>query len=124
MDGRRAGEVAVKNEASQVPAKVEEKAAESRAACKTRGDFQITRKRSWKFYFDLARFLRATLASCLPRAVRVFLGGCAIVFFRRAVLAAFLMFRFAAARCFLVVTIYQTFPVEFSCAPPQSTPGV
>ena len=66
---------------------------------------QITRKRSGKFHFDLARFFRAALAPSLPRAVRVFLGRRAIVFFRRAALAAFLMFRFAAARCFRVVTI-------------------
>jgi hypothetical protein len=33
------------------------------------------------------------------------LGKCAIVFFRFAVLAAFLMFRLAAARCFVVGTI-------------------
>jgi len=68
-------------------------------------DPQITRKRSGKFHFDRARFLRALLAPSLPRAVRVFLGRCAIVFFRLAARAAFLMFRFAAARCFLVVTI-------------------
>jgi hypothetical protein len=66
---------------------------------------QITRKRSVKFHFDLARFFRAALAPSLPRAVRVFLGRRAIVFFRRAAFAAFLMFRFAAARCFRVVTI-------------------
>jgi len=65
----------------------------------------ITRKRPRKFHFDLARFFRAALAPSLPRAVRVFLGRRAIVFFRRAALAAFLMFRFAAARCFRVVTI-------------------
>jgi len=47
------------------------------------------------------------LAPCLPRAVRVFLGKCEIVFFRRAARAAFLIFRFAAARCFLVVTSSQ-----------------
>jgi hypothetical protein len=47
-------------------------------------------------------FLFAALAPSLPRAVRVFFGRCAIVFFRRAALAAFLMFRFAATRCFLV----------------------
>jgi len=40
----------------------------------------------------------------LPRATRFFLGRCAIVFFGRAALAAFLIFRFAAVRCFLVVT--------------------
>jgi hypothetical protein len=66
---------------------------------------QIIRQRSGKFHFYLARFFRAALAPSLPRAVRVFLGRRAIVFFRRAALAAFLMFRFAAARCFRVVTI-------------------
>jgi hypothetical protein len=54
-------------------------------------------------YFDLLRFFRAALAPSLPRAVRVFLGRCATVLLRRAALAAFLMFRFAAALCFLVV---------------------
>jgi len=54
-------------------------------------------------YFHRARFFRVAFAPSLPRAVRVFLGRCAIVRFRRADLAAFLMFRFAAARCFLVV---------------------
>ena len=55
-----------------------------------------------EFHFDLARFFRAPLAPSLPRAVRVVFGKCAIVLFRCAALAAFLMFRFAAARCFLV----------------------
>ena len=54
-------------------------------------------------YFDLLRFFRAALAPSLPRAVRAFFGRRAIVLFRRAVLAAFLIFRFAAARCFSVV---------------------
>jgi hypothetical protein len=49
------------------------------------------------------RFLRAALAPSFPRAVRVLFGRWATVLFRRAALAAFLMFRFAAARCFLVV---------------------
>ena len=66
---------------------------------------QVSWERWEKFYFDSARFLRATFAPCLPRAVRVFLGRCAIVFFRRAALAAFLMFRFAAVRCFLLAII-------------------
>jgi hypothetical protein len=35
--------------------------------------------------------------------VRVFFGKCAIVLFRCAALAAFLMFRLAAVRCFMVV---------------------
>src|SRR4030095_21237 len=50
-----------------------------------------------------ARFFRAAFVPSLPRAVRVFFGRCAMVLFRRAALAAFLMFRFAAARCFFVV---------------------
>ena len=54
-------------------------------------------------YFVRVRFFRAAFAPSLPRAVRVFLDKCAIVLFRRAALAAFLMFRFAAVRCFLVV---------------------
>ena len=53
-----------------------------------------------RLYFVRVRFLRAAFAPSLPRAVRVFLGKCAIVFFLRAALAAFLMFRFAAARWF------------------------
>ena len=64
----------------------------------------ITRKRSGKFRFDLARCFREALASSLPRAVRVFLGGRAIVFLRRAALVAFLMFRFAVACCFRVTS--------------------
>jgi len=48
-------------------------------------------------------FFRAALAPSLPSAVRVFFGKCATVLFRCAALAAFLMFRFAATRCFLVV---------------------
>ncbi len=58
---------------------------------------------SERLYFVRVRFFRAAFAPFLPRAVRVFLGKCAIVFFRRAALAAFLMFRFAAVRCFVVV---------------------
>jgi hypothetical protein len=61
-----------------------------------------------RLYFVLGRFFRAALAPFLPRAVRGFLDKCAIVFFRRAALAAFLMFRFAAARCFLVVISQET----------------
>jgi hypothetical protein len=61
-----------------------------------------------QFHFHLARFLRAALAPFLPRAVRVFLGRCAIVFFRRAACAAFLIFRFAAVLCFLVVTSFRS----------------
>lgn len=53
--------------------------------------------------FYRRRFFRAALAPCLPKAVRVFLDKCAIVLFRRAALAAFFMFRFAAERCLLVV---------------------
>ncbi len=56
-----------------------------------------------RLYFVRVRFLRAAFAPSLPRAVRVFLGRCATVLFRRAALAAFLIFRFAATRCFLVV---------------------
>ena len=68
---------------------------------------QIIRKPLGKFHFDPARFFRAALAPSLPRAVRVFLGRRAIVLFRCAALAAFLMFRFAAARFFVV-----KFPAE------------
>jgi hypothetical protein len=55
------------------------------------------------YHLRRARFFRAALAPSFPRAVRVFFDRCATVFFRRAALAAFFMFRFAAARCFLVV---------------------
>lgn len=54
---------------------------------------------------DLLRFFRAALAPSFPRAIRVLLGRCAIVLFRRAARAAFLIFCFAAAGCFLVATI-------------------
>jgi hypothetical protein len=57
-------------------------------------------------HFDLARFFRAALAPSLPRAVRVLFGKCATVLFRHAALAAFSMFRFAAARCFRVVIFF------------------
>ena len=63
------------------------------------------------------------MAPSLPRAVRVFLGRRVIVFFRRAALAAFLMFRFAAARCFRVVTISRSriYPVGSSVRPSHAT---
>ena len=54
---------------------------------------------------DARRFRRAVLAPCLPKAVRVRLGRCAIVRFRFAVAAAFLMLRRAAVRCFAVPMI-------------------
>jgi hypothetical protein len=50
------------------------------------------------------RLLLATLAACLPKAVRVFFGRLAIVRFFFAAWAAFLMFFRAAVRC-LAVTI-------------------
>jgi hypothetical protein len=43
-------------------------------------------------------FWRAIFAACLPRAVRVLFGRCAIVLLRRAAAAAFLMLRRAADR--------------------------
>src|SRR5438105_2577234 len=66
-----------------------------------------------------ARFLRATLAPCLPSAVRVRLGRCAIVRFRRAAAAAFLMLRRAA--CFLFVEAMST--SSTSIRPPPA-PGL
>jgi len=51
----------------------------------------------------LRRF--ATLAACLPSAVRVFFGKREIVRFLRAAFAAFLMLRRAAALCFLLAMI-------------------
>ena len=44
--------------------------------------------------------------------MRVFFGKCAIDLFRRAALAAFLMFRFAAERCFLVAITYEARSAE------------
>lgn len=75
----------------------------------SRRDRQIVAGENWKhtaFYFDRARFFPAVLAASLPRAVRVFFGKCAIVLFRRAALAAFLMLRFAAVRCFRVAMLF------------------
>jgi hypothetical protein len=112
--GRKVGEVEGKSGANQVRAKVAKKVVEGRAAQSTRrlraggrphessSDVSNT---VTEFHFDLVRFFRATLAPCLPRAVRVFLDRCAIVLFRRAARDAFFMFRFAAVRCFPVVTI-------------------
>lgn len=48
------------------------------------------------------RLRRAIFAPCLPSAVRVFAGRLAIVRFRRAAVAAFLILRRAALRCFWV----------------------
>jgi hypothetical protein len=42
------------------------------------------------------------LAPFFPRAARVLFGKCAIVLFRRAALAAFLMFRFAGGPLFSI----------------------
>jgi len=55
------------------------------------------------FFLRLRRF--ATLAACLPSAVRVFFGKREIVRFLRAAFAAFLMLRRAAALCFLLAMI-------------------
>ncbi len=46
------------------------------------------------------------LATSFPNAVLVCFGRCATVRFRVAALAAFLIFRRAAARCFDVVTTF------------------
>src|SRR5439155_11690551 len=51
--------------------------------------------------FHLPR--RAAFAPSFPSAVRVFFGRCAIVLARFAARAAFLIFFFAAMRCFLLV---------------------
>jgi len=48
------------------------------------------------------RLLRATLAACFPKAVRVDLGRWAMVRFFRAAAAAFLMFLRAADLCLSV----------------------
>ena len=51
-------------------------------------------------YAAFFRFCFATLAACLPKAVLVDFGRCAMVRFFFAAVAAFLIFRRAAARCF------------------------
>ena len=101
MAGKRAGEAAGKSEVNQVPVKVEEKVAENEWRISERTSYS---QRSFDLYLQRL-FFRAAFAPFLPRAVRVFLGKCAIVLFPRAALAAFLIFRFAAVRCFLVVMI-------------------
>jgi len=50
---------------------------------------------------EALRFLLATDAACLPRAVRVDFGRCAIVRFLLAADAAFLMFFRVARVCFV-----------------------
>jgi hypothetical protein len=77
---------------------VEEKAAGDKALIIAKG-VASTATRS-DLYLLRFRFFRAALAPFFPRAVRVLFDKCAIVFLLRAVLAAFLIFRFAAARCF------------------------
>jgi hypothetical protein len=52
-------------------------------------------------------FFLATAEACLPSAVRTDLGKCAIVRFLFAAVPAFLIFFFAAFRCF-VEAIFQT----------------
>jgi len=113
---RKAEAVTGKSEASQVRAKAEERAAEDKALSVVLQKGSPAAVLNTCPHFDLARFLRAALAPSLPRAVRVFLGRCATVLFWRAVLAAFLIFRLAAARCFLVVTFFRSmgFPVPQS----------
>ena len=51
------------------------------------------------YRYAARRFCRATFAACLPSAVRVRLGRCAMVRFLLATAAAFLIFLRAAARC-------------------------
>jgi hypothetical protein len=53
-------------------------------------------------YAALRRRCRATFAACLPNAVRVRFGKCAMVRFLLAAAAAFLMFLRAAARCLVL----------------------
>jgi len=103
--GKKAEEVAGKSEANRVLARGAEKAAGNNAGGVSIGK-SFRAGENWKdtdLHFDLARFFRAALAPSLPRAVRVFFDKCSIVLFRRAALAAFLMFRFAVACCFFVV---------------------
>lgn len=65
-------------------------------------------RRSDQDFFFAPRRCRATLAACLPRAVRVFFGRLAIVRFFFAAAAAFEMFRLAALFC-RGVAIYPEF---------------
>jgi len=113
---RKVEEAAGKSEASQARAKAEERAAEDKALSVVLQEGQSNSSAEYLSSFDLARFLRVALAPSLPRAVRVFLSRCATLLFRRAVLAAFLIFRLATARCFLVVTFFRSmgFPVPQS----------
>jgi hypothetical protein len=80
-----------------------------------------TTRRDRQLWLDRVRFLRAALAPSLPSAVRVFFGRWATVLFRRAALAAFLIFRFAAARCFLVVIYFaeRFLANELACGKPH-----
>ncbi len=59
--------------------------------------------RHWRSSCQSARFFLAAFAPSLPSAVRVFFGRWAIVFFFFAAAAAFLIFPFAAVRCFCVL---------------------
>jgi hypothetical protein len=97
------GEVAAKSEGNQVRAKVREKAAGNKPPLKVAKNVALTAMTPDHLYLQRFSFFRAALAPSLPRAVRVLFDKCAIVLFCRAALAAFLMFRFAAARCFSVV---------------------
>jgi len=105
--GRRAEEVAGKSEANRVLVRAAEKADGNNIGGNFDSRFLLAGE-DWNDtdpYFDWARFFRAALAPFLPRAVRVFFDKCSIVLSRLATLAAFLMFRFAAARCLFVGTI-------------------
>jgi hypothetical protein len=67
-----------------------------------------------------ARFSLLTFAACLPNAIRVFFGKCAIVLFLFAAAAAFLVFRLAAARCFALAMAYLLVPLVDEQAPAGS----
>ena len=69
-------------------------------------------------YFLRARrdFAFFDFAACFPSAVRVFFGNRFSVCLRLAAAAAFLMFRFAALRCFDVATVDLLSHIAFSYA--------
>ena len=68
-------------------------------------------------YFDFPRFFRATFAACFPSAVRTDFGKWAIVRFFFAAAAAFLMFRLAAFRCFVLAIEPPECPIDAAHMP-------
>jgi hypothetical protein len=62
--------------------------------------------------YERRRFRLAACAPFFPRAVRVFFGRCAIVRFRLAADAAFLMFFLAALFCFCELIMWDRHPAD------------